>query len=289
MSVSGGSAPALTPRIWGVLLRAEWFKARKRLAFWVALGMFAVITFMTHAESFFDARRKVEETYALPEVWSRVLGENSVILLIFASITVILLVSSEFSWRTGRQNVIDGLSKTQWFWGKAWVLPLLGLLFVAVQVAIGGVMGLVGTDPAAASGPLFPASVLRAMGALLLSFLAVGSLAFLISTAVRSSGAAMAVWFFWVAFGEQLLIGILGRFVPSVRPALRYLPFQNAQSGLGFHLYDRAALQRFTEAAAVAGQPAPRLPDLSMVLWVDAGWAILFMAAAYVWFVRRDL
>ena len=77
--------------------------------------------------------------------------------------------------------------------------------------------------------------------------------------------------------------------MPSVRPALRYLPFQNAQSGLGFHLYDRAALQRFTEAAAVAGQPAPRLPDLSMVLWVDAGWAILFMAAAYVWFVRRDL
>ncbi|MDX1579567.1 MAG: hypothetical protein R3266_13870, partial [Gemmatimonadota bacterium] len=107
-------APALGPGIWAVLLRNEWFKTRKRLAFWLTLGFFAFITTMDNGEELFDD----EPTFYLPEAWSSIFSDQSVLLVIFGCIAVIMLAASEFSWRTARQNVIDGLSKTQWFWGK---------------------------------------------------------------------------------------------------------------------------------------------------------------------------
>ena len=59
--------PALSGRIWGVLLRNEWFKTRKRLAFWLTLGFFSFITFMIHGESYFDARSDPDVNFTLPE------------------------------------------------------------------------------------------------------------------------------------------------------------------------------------------------------------------------------
>ena len=58
--------------ILGVLLRNEWFKTRKRLAFWLALGFFSFITFMNHAQGFFES----DEDFALPQVWGSVFGQD---------------------------------------------------------------------------------------------------------------------------------------------------------------------------------------------------------------------
>lgn len=282
--------PALTSRVWGVLLANEWFKLRKRLAFWLTLGFFTFIALMANGEAYFRARNDPERTHALPAAWSDVFGEFGVVLLIFASVALILLSSSEFSWRTARQNVIDGLSKPQWFWGKAMLLPVLGVAFLAVQLGVGGGFALAGTDTAAAAGPIVPISVLEAAGALLLGYFVVGGLALFISLAIRSSGPAMAVWFFWIAFGEQQIVaGLLGRAFPGLRPILAYLPWTNAQRGLGFENYDPAAYGRMVEAAREAERAAPRLPDVSAVLLVDVAWAALFVGLAYAWFRRRDL
>jgi ABC-type transport system involved in multi-copper enzyme maturation permease subunit len=281
--------PALGPAVWSVLLRNEWFKARHRLAFIVSLALFAFVHVMEYGDNVLRARRDEDYTFALPDAWSAIFGDESVILLIFASIAVVMLASSEFSWRTARQNVIDGLSKTQWFWGKVIMLGIVAVAFLSTKLLIGGGGAALGTDFGSAARPAVPWSAVAATGALLLAFLNVGGLALLCATTIRSSGPAMAVWFFWITLGEQLVPSLLVRVLPSAQPMLGMLPFNASQQILDFWRFDQPTFQRMVERAQAAGETVPELPNMVFWLGLNAGWAILFVTVAYALFRRRDL
>ena len=286
------TAPALTGKIWGILLRNEWFKARKRPAFLLPIGFYLVIAFGTYFSSYREAARDAGRTFALPGAWTTVFSDDlSSIFLIFASVCLIMLASSEFTWRTARQNVIDGVSKTQWFFGKLMLIPLLGLLFIGLNVIMGAgfaALGASGTASGAAGGPAVPLGVLRAAGALFLAYCSVGGLALFISLAVRGSGGAMAVWFLWIGIVEQLLFQILGR-IEAVRPLLAYQPFILSQRLIGFEKWDPATFQRIVDAAREAEEAIPVAPDMTTDLLVTAGWAIALIVGALILFRRRDL
>ncbi len=281
--------PALSARVWPVLAVGEWFKARRRPASYITFGFFAFITLMDHGQSLLRSRRDADFSYALPEAWSSVFSDDSVLLLFFGCIALVMLVSSEFTWRTARQNVIDGLSKTQWFWGKAMLLPMIGAVLLATKLSIGGGAALLAGGLDGLSGPAMPSSVWRAAGGLFLAFLTVGSLAFLFSTWIRSSGPAMAAWFFWVAMGEQIVPQLLGRPFPVLREALGYLPFNAAGRLLEFWAFDSTAYQRVVAAAEAAERTPPPPPDLSLAVAVNAGWVVLLIGLAFWLYGRRDL
>ena len=284
------TAPALTKRIWWILFRNEWFKARKRLAFLLPLGFYLFVTFINHFGPAWQARDDPDRSYTLPEAWSRVFGEDqSMMLLLFAGVCLVMLVSSEFTWRTARQNVIDGLSKTQWLVGKAMLVPFLGLVFLSLAMTIGFVISFLGTDLAAASGPIISVGVFKAAGGMLLAFLSVGGLALFVSLSVRGAGGAIATWFLWIFLIEGVIVPqLLGR-IDWLRDYLQYQPFTVAQRLFGLENYDPAAFQRLVEAREAAERPAPVLADLTGVLWINAGWAALFFLGAFVIFRRRDL
>jgi hypothetical protein len=289
MSQPKSEYPALGPGIWGVLLRNEWFKARRRLAFVVTLTLFTFIHLMEFGGDARRARLDEEFTFALPGAWSSIFGGDSVILLIFASIVVIMLASSEFTWRTARQNVIDGLDKTQWYWGKVMMLCLVGVVFLATKVGIGLGAAALGTDFGDVTGSVFPLSALAATGALMLAFLNLGSLALLLALTIRNSGPAMAVWFFWITLGEQLAPSLITRFLPATGPFLRMLPFSASQQVLEFWTFDATVFQGLVAQAQAAGETAPELPNMAMWLGLNAGYTILFLAVTFVAFRRRDL
>ena len=184
----------------GAAFRSEMLKTWKRPATWVTLGLFGLITFADLFDEYREARKDPEEPFFLPDAWSQILGEEVMIGFIFASVLVILLVAAEFSWRTARQNVIDGLSKTQWYSAKVLLLPLLAGLFLALRVVVGGSFAFAGTDPST-DATLFGAAQISALGGMFITGLGYTSLALFIATAIRSSGPAMAVWFAWFAFG----------------------------------------------------------------------------------------
>ncbi len=130
----------------GVLLRNECLKTLKRLAFWVTYGSFTAIMIVSFLENFRRARRDPERPFSMPDSWPSIVADDNEIALIFGSVILLLLISSEFSWRTARQNVIDGLSKEQFFLSKLLLVPLLGLLFVATQTVVGATFSLFVTD-----------------------------------------------------------------------------------------------------------------------------------------------
>lgn len=273
-------------RVFGVLLRNEWFKARKRVAFWIALGFYAFFTLMNHGQPFLER----SEGFRLPDIWADVFGDESTMVVIFAALTLVLLSATEFGWRTARQNVIDGLSKSQWFWGKSLLLPMVGLAFIGVHVAIPTVLALIRTDFAAAEGPLVPLSVLQAAGGLGLAFLSVSALAFLLSLVIRRTGAALAVWFLWIGPIESgMLPGLVRRFLPDQAGWLEYLLFTNGFPLLDFRSYDAAAYERYAAAVEAAGRTPSPPADPAWHLVAAAAWTVFLVGIAFISFRRRDL
>ena len=217
-------------------------------------------------------------------------GDESTMVVIFAALTLVLLSATEFGWRTARQNVIDGLSKSQWFWGKSLLLPIVGLAFIGVHVLIPMVLALIRTDFGAAEGSLVPLSVFQAAGGLGLGFLSVGALAFLLSLVIRRTGAALAVWFLWIGPIESgMLPALVRRFLPDLTGWLAYLPFSNTFPLLDFRNYDAATYERYAAAVEAAGRTPAAAVDPAWHLVTAAAWTTLLVGIAYISFRRRDL
>jgi hypothetical protein len=106
---------------------------------------------------------------------------------------------------------------------------------------------------------------------------------------IRNSGPAIAVWFFWISLGEQLLPALVTRVLPSTEPAFAFLPFAAAQRVLSFWIFDADAYARVVASAQAAERAVPELPNALLWMGVNAAWAGAFIAASYVAFRRKDL
>jgi len=272
----------------GAAFRSEMRKMWKRPATWVTLGLFGLMTVADLIGEYRRARKDPDDPFFLPEAWSQILGEEVVVGFIFASVLVILLVAAEFNWRTARQNVIDGLSKTQWYSAKVLLLPLLSALFLALRVAVGGSFALAGTDLSAGAA-LFGTAQLSALGGMFVTGLGYTSLALFAAVAIRSSGPAMAVWFAWFAFGERLLVGGLGSLFESLRPVLKWAPVMTFDRLRDYSQYDPETFRRASEWAARHERPAPELEALGPALAGSLYWIVALIVVGWLWYRRRDL
>jgi len=272
-----------------VLLRNEMLKMWKRLATWVTLGFFAFITFMDLGGDFWSAQIKGEGSFALPDAWPAILSEDAMVGLIFGSVLVILLVASEFSWRTARQNVIDGLSKSQWFAAKLMLVPIIGLLLLTARTVFGGTLGWIGANMSDVAGPFIGLPHVAAFGGIFLASLGFGSLALAVASMVRASGPAMAIWFFWIAMGERLIALITGQLFEGARPFLKYLPATAFQGLTDYKQYDPVAFERAVQWAAENERPAPEAVDVAVLAAVVATWIAVFVVTSYLSFRKRDM
>ncbi len=268
--------------------RNEMRKMWKRVATWVTLGLFALINLVDFGEKYLEARKDPEQPFALPEAWEQIFGQEMMIGFIFAAVLLILLVAAEFNWRTARQNVIDGLSRTEWFAGKVLLLPVIVAIFALLRVALGGLLAGLGTASASeAALPGFPQ--VAALGGSLLAGLGYGSLALFLALAIRSSGPAMAVWFAWFAFAENLVRGALGNVFEGLRPVLGWLPIRTFGRLIPYQLYDPAAYERAARIAVEHEGTPPGLYAVGPVAVGTALWVFGLILLAGGWFRRRDL
>ncbi len=273
-----------------VLFRNEMLKMYKRLAFWVTFGLFSFIMLMEFGGNYYQAARNPDRDFALPDAWRAILTSEPQVAMIFGSVALILLLSSEFSWRTARQNVIDGLSKEQFFLGKCMVVPTVVLLFVGMNVLVGGAFALAGTDFGALNGPVVQGVHWSIVGGFLLAFLGYGSLALLCSLAIRNSGPAMAVWLFYVAVGEQMLIGAFKAIHDRLGELAVYLPINTFNQLHRYYQHDLVAFQQAVQRAVENDRTPPGEPwAMGVLLTVSLVWIVLFVGGSFVWFRKRDL
>src|SRR6266700_5157909 len=108
-------------------LKIEWLKIKSYKAFWVFMILYLVSIIGINYIGYYIYLQTVEQLpmteailrnpYSFPKVWQTI-GWIGSWLLYLPGIIIILLASNEFSFKTHRQNIIDGWSRNEFVYTK---------------------------------------------------------------------------------------------------------------------------------------------------------------------------
>lgn len=265
------------------LLKVEWLKIKKYNAFKVLSIFFLIGIFLSNYITF-RLLKTVKESqagmligsyspYNFEYVWqttSYVTGW----LLILPSMLVIILVTNEFTYRTNRQNIIDGWSRKQFIDVKIALAALFALVSTIVVVITALLFGLF-------SGTDFSVNGIEYILYFLLKAFTYNMFAVLVSVLIRRTGFAIGVFFIYMG-AENFAAAMLD--VWSVK--LRNIDGVDVGS-MGSYLPINAAdgLLLFPE------NPVKSMS--SKAIATDYYWIILALALAYlalfIWWSRRKI
>lgn len=270
----------------GVLIRNEALKARHRVGFWTGLLVFLLFVFMISYLPFYGTLTGRGARFVLPDAWPTIVLSPATLAGLFGTTVLILLIAAEWDWRTSRQNVIDGLSREQWFLGKVLLWLGVGGVFFGAQVLLAGGMAAFNTDFGAGTFVRGEDLLMLAGGFLLvLGYLGMG---FLTSFLARRPGSAIGLFFLWI-FASELVGGFLGRYdgwrgaVASFRPhALIGALGVPAQ-------YDPASRQAQIDRVVALGGEAPEYFATPLLFAMVGAWLLVFALIAWLAYHRRDL
>ncbi|MCX6282603.1 MAG: ABC transporter permease subunit [Bacteroidetes bacterium] len=131
------------------MLRIEFKKILTYRTFWILIGLY--FTFLAagillaefminHMVNNINQRLPIPfphvAIYYFPDVWQNVAFFASIrYVLIFPAIIMIILITNEFTYKTIRQNVINGMSKTEFLLSKLLIILLISLVMTVVLTA----------------------------------------------------------------------------------------------------------------------------------------------------------
>lgn len=138
------------------LLKIDLKKLTSYRTFWVICGLyFITLAFATASgmeflkwigRTFEDFGQEINidriPLYHFPDVWLNLIWFSGFFKIVLA-IMVVISVTNEYSYRTLRQNIIDGMSRSQFVVSKIMTNLLLSLMSVAMIFIIGLVTGLI--------------------------------------------------------------------------------------------------------------------------------------------------
>ena len=203
---------------------------RKYNAFWWIMGITALaypgINYMFYTvydnltnqptEASQLAKMAIGNPYAFPDVWQTVAFFSSIFVL-FPAVVVIMFITNEYSFRTHRQNVIDGWSRRQFVTSKLLDVLMVTLMVTILYFAVSLVAGFAShtrliRDTWAQS---------EYIGLFALQTFSQLSLAFLVGFLIRKAFIALGVFLFYFLVVENVAVNLLrhygndqGRFFP---------------------------------------------------------------------------
>ena len=212
------------------LIKTEWLKIKGYNSFWWIMGLTALsypgINYM-----FYFVYRDITDQknasgqifkmalgnpFAFPEAWHSVAYFSSFFVFIPA-VVVIMFISNEYTFRTHRQNIIDGWSRRQFITSKLIDVLIITLLITVLYVAASLVSGFVTMK----DGDGNKWGQAWYTGVFALQTFAQLSIAFLIGFLVRKAFIALGIFIFYFLILENILVGFfyvkvndIGRFLP---------------------------------------------------------------------------
>lgn len=200
------------------LLKTEWLKINRYPAFWLLLGI-CMITYpginLIFLSVFQEITQKesttgqivtmlLGEPFSFPEVWKTSAFLSSVFVFIPA-ILIIMLVTNEFNYKTSRQNIIDGWSRTEFMWAKVIDVVLITLIVTVMYGLVAFFMGVQNTR----NSEYNAFEQIYYIGLFALQTFSQLSIAFLIGLLVRKAFIAMAIFLFYGMIAEPITVNFL--------------------------------------------------------------------------------
>jgi len=264
------------------LLKIDLKKLTNYRTFWVVCGLyFITLAFATAsgmeflkwlANTFEDFGQKINidriPLYHFPDVWLNLIWFSGSFKIVLA-VMVVISVTNEFSYRTARQNIIDGMSRSQFLFSKILTNVLLSLMSVAMIFVIGLITGLI-YSPAAAYENVF--ADIEFFPAYFLEIFFFLSYALMLSMVIQRSGLTIILLLL-----SQMIEGIITANIDDQVPWL--IPFFPMRSvwNLIECPYPRYAFQEIKDYLDIT--------SVSIVLV----WSILFNYFSYLKLKKMDI
>ena len=217
------------------LLKTEWLKVKSYAAFWWLIGLTALsypgisYIFKTSYDNLGHREGKAEQAevilkmllgnpFSFPEVWHTITYASSIFVFIPA-VVVIMFITNEYTYKTNRQNIIDGWSRNQFMLAKMINVFIVALTVTILCLVVILVIGLSNYNLSTAN-KWDQAYYVGYFGLQTFSQL---SIAFLIGFLIRKAFIALGVFLFYFMILENVLTGF-GYFYKI--EARKYLPIE---------------------------------------------------------------
>ncbi|CAN5287112.1 hypothetical protein BH20BAC1_BH20BAC1_15180 [soil metagenome] len=210
------------------LLRIEWLKVRHYKTFWIFLILYGFAMLGINYTGYYVTELTIQNLpesqillgtpYAFPRVWQTV-GWMSSWLLYFPGILFIMLLTNEFNFKTHRQNIIDGWTRSEFITVKFVFAVIFSAAATILNILVALLFG------SLATGSHFSLAGTENIVYIFIQTTAYITFALFLGIVFRRSGAAIAVFFLFGLIFEYLI----GAFINSkmeLSPAGFFLPLQ---------------------------------------------------------------
>ena len=219
------------------LLKIEWLKVKNYRTFWVLfiLYLLSIIgaNYLIHQvlQANFEETMKKDPTdafikmmigtppYSFPLAWAMTAYVSSFLLIIPGFITIILF-TNEFSYKTHRQNLIDGFTREQFISAKLLSILSLTLISTLTVAATAMIFGFAGDKP-------FGGEYLKYFALSFLQCFSYCLLALMLGTIFKRSGIALGVYFVYVVIFDNVLFHVLNKYANNTG---YFLPIESADN-----------------------------------------------------------
>lgn len=198
------------------LLKIEWLKLKKYAAFWWMLGIVALtypgVNMLFHA--IYDGitgkgqkggeifKQLLGNPFSFPYAWQSV-GYFSSIFVMVPAILVIMIISNEYTYKTNRQNVIDGWSRSEFVLSKLLDVFIISLVVTLTFTIVASIFGMLySTDISQARWH----EQLKYIPLFLLQTFAQLTIAFLLGFIIRRSFIALGIFLFYFVIVEPIAV-----------------------------------------------------------------------------------
>ncbi len=229
------------------LLKIEWLKVKNYRTFWILSTLYLLsiwgINYIVyviqwkiyHDKNAGDAAKLFlgGPPYAFPKVWAMTSYVSSFLLFI-AGLLIIIIVTNEFSFKTHRQNIIDGQTRTQFIVTKlvcGVVVALVSTLFVFLTAMFFGLT---------AESSDFSFENFQYIFYFFLQALSYCWLAVFFSLLFKRSGISIGVFFLYTIVLENVLVQALNHYANG---SGKYLPIQSSDELLPLPFLEKVQQQ----------------------------------------------
>jgi ABC-2 type transport system permease protein len=224
-------------------LRVEWIKLRSYRTFWILSIMYLISIFggnylgywiqeETYREEQVKGMLDMMESvrpYEFPKVWHTTAWASSWLLFI-PGLLMIIFMSNEYTYKTHRQNIIDGWSRDQFISTKIG-LAVIAAIISTVMVALTALyFGLINREP-------FNTENFSYIFYFFIQALSYILVAFLIALLVKRAGLAIGIFFLYALIVENVLAALMNKYMNL---SGRWLPLETTDNLVPFPIFERA-------------------------------------------------
>lgn len=214
-------------------LQIEWMKLRPYRTFWILFGLYLVsivgANYIAYRiqQSVYEAKEAKgmaemligTPPYAFPNVWHMTSYVSS-FLLFLPGLLLIISVTNEYTYKTHRQNIIDGWSRHQFITVKLMSALILAIASTVTVFLTALFFGFINREP-------FSADKMIYLFYFFIQALSYGMVALLFSLLFRRGGLAIGIFFLYALVLENVLAGLMNRYMNYTG---RYLPLESTDN-----------------------------------------------------------